>query len=61
MQSDLLTTSEAAAALGLTSRGVRWLIEIGQLPAVRIGRDWAIMARDVEMEQQRREEKNSRK
>ena len=38
----LLTTSDAAARLGITVRHVRWLINNKRLKAQRIGRDWAI-------------------
>jgi len=40
----LLTTREAAAALGITPRRCRQLIEQGKLPAARLGRDWLIEA-----------------
>jgi excisionase family DNA binding protein len=40
----LLTTSQAAAALGISPRRCRQLIEQGRLPASRVGRDWLIDA-----------------
>lgn len=39
---DLLTTNEAAALLGVTPVYVRTLIREGRLPAERYGRDWLI-------------------
>jgi excisionase family DNA binding protein len=38
----LLTTAEAAAALGVSVRRVRAMITEGKLPAHRVGRDYAI-------------------
>ena len=37
-----ITTATTAARLGITPRHVRHLIKIGQLPAVKHGRDWLI-------------------
>jgi excisionase family DNA binding protein len=38
----MLTTAQAADALGVTAARVRQLIRAGKLPAHRQGRDWAI-------------------
>lgn len=41
-QAALLTTTQAAAALGVGRQRVRALILTGRLPAVKHGRDWMI-------------------
>lgn len=38
----LLTTSQAARALGVSTIRVRQFIRTGRLPAVKAGRDWLI-------------------
>jgi len=38
----LLTTTQAAAELGITVRRVQALIKAGKLVAVKTGRDWLI-------------------
>jgi len=38
----LLTTAETAARLGMSTARVRQLIERGQLPAIRLGRIYAV-------------------
>ncbi len=43
----LLTTAEVARALGLSLTRVRAMIEKGQLPARKFGRDWAVTPQDV--------------
>jgi excisionase family DNA binding protein len=43
----LLTTEQAATALGITPAGVRKLFERGQLPAQRFGRALAFDPHDV--------------
>jgi excisionase family DNA binding protein len=43
-----LTTTQAAAALDITRRGVLKAIERGQLPAEKWGRDWRISRDDAE-------------
>ena len=43
----IITTTEAAVALGISARRVRALIDSGKLPATRIGRDWAILQTDL--------------
>lgn len=47
MNDQPLTTAEAAKQLRVTPRRVRALIERGQLPATRHGRDWIIYPRDL--------------
>ena len=42
MSDELLTTSEAAAVLGLTVRAVQKMIENGRLEARKAGRDYLI-------------------
>lgn len=37
MQTELLTTAQAAEFLGITVRGVQLAIQAGKLPATRIG------------------------
>jgi excisionase family DNA binding protein len=44
----LLTISETAERLGLSIAMVRRYCADGKLPAQKIGRDWAILRRDVE-------------
>jgi excisionase family DNA binding protein len=57
---DKITTTEAAALLGVTPQRVRALIKAGILEAEKWGRDWQISAESVEirrkaMEQKKRE------
>lgn len=44
---DYLTTTEAAAELGVSRARVRQLILGGRLKAQKIGRDWAIASEDL--------------
>lgn len=44
-----LTTSEAAARLGVNQSRIRQLILAGQLPARKRGRDWSIRAQDLQL------------
>jgi len=44
----LLTTNEAASALGVSRRGVQKMIERGKLRATRVGRDYVLTPADVE-------------
>ena len=60
MQMDKITTTEAAALLGVTPQRVRALIKAGILEAEKWGRDWQIDGESVEsrkkaMEQKKRE------
>jgi excisionase family DNA binding protein len=57
---DKITTTEAAALLGVTPQRVRALIKAGILEAEKWGRDWQIDEESVEsrkkaMEQKKRE------
>jgi excisionase family DNA binding protein len=47
-QGRLLTVPEAAERLGLSIAMVRRYCAQGQLPAQKLGRDWAIRRRDIE-------------
>lgn len=49
----MLTTAQAAEALGVTSSRVRQLIRAGKLTAHRQGRDWAIDPRSLARVRQR--------
>lgn len=44
----MITTAQAAQALGISARGVRYLIANGTLPATKPGRDWAIESAAVD-------------
>jgi excisionase family DNA binding protein len=44
---ELLTTAQAAQLMGVTARAVTARIERGDLPARRVGREWAITEYDV--------------
>jgi excisionase family DNA binding protein len=48
-QGRLLTIPEAASRLGLSVAMVRRHCTSGKLPAQKVGRDWAIRQRDVEL------------
>ena len=43
----MMTTKQAAEALGVSVRRVRAMIEAGQLPAEKFGRDWMIDEKDL--------------
>jgi excisionase family DNA binding protein len=43
----LLTTKQAAKALGVNDSRVRQLILAGRLPALKMGRDWIIKEKDL--------------
>jgi excisionase family DNA binding protein len=45
----LLTTTDVAEILGVTPRRVLALITAGRLPAERIGRDFLIKEKDIEL------------
>jgi excisionase family DNA binding protein len=45
---NLLTTKEAATALGYTIQHTRLLIRQGQLPGTKIGRDWYVDKRSIQ-------------
>jgi excisionase family DNA binding protein len=44
----LIGTREAAERLGISLRRVQQLIEEGALPATKLGRDYAILEKDLE-------------
>ncbi|RPI70326.1 MAG: DNA-binding protein [Desulfobacteraceae bacterium] len=44
----MLTTPQAASALGVTRGRVLQMITRGQLPAVKVGRDWLIEENDLQ-------------
>ncbi len=44
-----LTVSDAAQRLGLSVAMVRRYCESGEIPATKIGRDWSLRQRDVEL------------
>ena len=48
-QGHLLTVSEAAQRLGLSMAMVRRYCAKGKIPSQKIGRDWAIRQRDIEV------------
>ncbi len=50
----LLTTKDAASALGVNDSRVRQLILAGQLPAMKLGRDWVIEERNLKKVENRR-------
>lgn len=45
---NLLSTEEAAAKLGVSRRQVQSLITSGQLPAQRVGRSYVVRSEDLE-------------
>lgn len=51
----MLTTKDAAAALGITPRRVIALITAGRLPATKIGRDWIIEEAALESVRERKQ------
>jgi len=47
--SNMVSTKEAAQALGITTRRVLALIKSGRLPAVKVGRDWVLSKDDLKL------------
>ncbi len=47
MMNNLIGTKEAAEKLGISLRRVQQLIELGTLPAQKIGRDYLIQEKDL--------------
>jgi excisionase family DNA binding protein len=45
---EVVSVTEAARELGLSNNRVRELIHSGQLPAQKLGREWAILRPDLE-------------
>ena len=54
---DKITTTEAAALLGVTPQRVRALIKAGILEAEKWGRDWQVNAESVEKRRKGMEQK----
>jgi excisionase family DNA binding protein len=50
----LITTKEAAARLGVIPARVRALIAAKRLPAQKVGRDWLIKEKDLELVRDRK-------
>ena len=48
MESQLLTAKEAAARLNVSRRTLMRWIRTGQVPGVKLGRDWRIDPNDLE-------------
>lgn len=44
---NLLSTKEVAEVLNVTSRTIRNLIDSGELPAYKIGRNWRIKEKEL--------------
>ncbi len=51
----LVSVARAAEMLGTGRQRVRQLVDDGQLPAAKLGRDWVLRAADVEARRERRE------
>lgn len=45
----MLTTTQAARYLHISSERIRQLIKAGKLPARRVGRSWLVDKRDVDL------------
>ncbi len=45
--SELLSSADAAAALGVNQQRIRALIDAGQIPAIKVGRRWLIRSADL--------------
>ena len=54
---DKITTTEAAALLGVTPQRVRHMIKAGILQAEKFGRDWQIDGESVERRKKAMEQK----
>ena len=54
MSDRMLTTKEAAKALGVNASRVRQLILSGRLPATKFGRDLAIREKDLKLVKDRK-------
>lgn len=57
MSTEFLTTTEAAALLGVTPQRVRFMIKAGILEAEKWGRDWMVDAESVEIRREAMEQK----
>jgi excisionase family DNA binding protein len=49
-----LTTSQAAAKLGLSISRIQQFIREGRLPAEKVGRDWLIREEDLKLVENRK-------
>jgi excisionase family DNA binding protein len=58
---EMISTSEAAKELGVTTIRVRALISAGRLPALQIGRDWIIRRSDLDLVRVRKPGRPSKK
>ena len=58
---EMISTSEAAKELGVTTIRVRALISAGRLPAQKIGRDWIIRRVDLDLVRVRKPGRTSKK
>jgi len=47
-ETEILSVNEAGQLLGITGKRVRQLIAAGELPAKLLGRQWALLRKDVE-------------
>ncbi len=54
MSEELLSTTEVAERLGITSIRIRAMIRDGKLPAQKIGRDFVIKGADLELVKDRK-------
>ena len=50
----MLTTKEVAERLGVTIRRVQALIQDGQLPAQKVGRDYLVREKDLKLVEERK-------
>lgn len=50
----ILTTTEAAIRLGVSTRRVQAMIKSGRLPATKMGRDWMIKEKDLKLVEDRK-------
>ena len=46
--SEILTVKEAAAQLKTTRQQIRKMIQSGELPAVKVGREWRILEEQIQ-------------
>lgn len=51
---NMLTTKEVAERLGVTVRRVQALIQDGNLPAEKVGRDYLIKEKDLKLVEERK-------
>ena len=51
---NLIGTKEAAERLEITQKRIQALIKSGRLPANKVGRDWLIKEKDLELVRERK-------